>query len=72
MKYENKTHSVVTNESTVVVQKERKIKKMSLNNFFINLASDEYGTLAKHIPRQHGRLTIGCFDEIIHSGEAWE
>ena len=41
-------------------------------NYYTGLNSDEYGTLAKHIPYQHGRLTIGCFDKIIHSGEAWE
>ena len=26
----------------------------------------------KHIPCQHRRLTIGCFDKIIHCGEVWE
>ena len=41
-------------------------------NYYTGLSSDEYGTLAKHIPRQHGHLTIGCFDKIVHSGEVWE
>ena len=41
-------------------------------NYCTGLTSDEYGPLTKHIPCQHGRLTIGCFDKIIHSGEAWE
>ena len=36
LKYENKTHSVVTNESTVVVQKEKIQNKLSWNNLFIN------------------------------------
>ena len=41
-------------------------------DYYTGLTSDEYGTLAKHIPYQHGRLTIGYFDKFIHSGEAWE
>ena len=41
-------------------------------NYYTGPTSDEYGTYAKHIPCQHGRLTIGSFDKIIHSGEAWE
>ena len=41
-------------------------------NYYTGLPSDEYGTLTKHIPYQHGYLTIGCFDKIILSGEAWE
>ena len=41
-------------------------------NYYTGLTSDENGTSAKHIPCQYGRLTIGCFDKIIHSGEAWE
>ena len=41
-------------------------------NCYTGFTSDEYGTLAKYILCQHGCLTIGCFDKIIHSGEAWE
>ena len=41
-------------------------------NYYTGLTSDEYGTLAKYIPCQHGRHTIGCFDKIIQSDEAWE
>ena len=44
----------------------------SRTNYYTALNSDEYGTSTKHIPCQHGRLTIECFDKIIHSGEAWE
>ena len=39
-------------------------------NYYTGLANDEYGTLTIYIPCQHGRLTIGCFDKITHSGEA--
>ena len=42
------------------------------SNYYTGLNSDEHGTLTKNIPCRHGRLTIGCFDEIIHSGEAWD
>ena len=41
-------------------------------NYYTGLTSEEYGALTKHIPCQHGRLTIGCFDKNIHSGEVWE
>lgn len=41
-------------------------------SYYTGLTSEEFGTLAKHIPCQHGRLTIGCFDKIVHSGEVWE
>ena len=41
-------------------------------NYYTGLKSDEYGTLRKHIPYQHGHLAIGCFDKMIHSGEAWK
>ena len=41
-------------------------------DYFTDLTSGEYGTLAKHIPCQHGHLTNGQFDKIINSGEAWE
>ena len=44
----------------------------SRTNHYTGLTSDEYETLTKHIPCQHGRLTIRYFDKIIHSGEAWE
>ena len=40
--------------------------------FYTGLTSDEYGRLTKHIPCLYGCLTIGCFDKIIYSGEAWE
>ena len=39
---------------------------------YTSLSSDEYGTLTKHVPCQHRRLTIECFDKIIYRGEAWE
>ena len=39
-------------------------------NYYTCLTSDEYETLTKHIPCQHGYLTIGCFEKMIHSGEA--
>ena len=38
-------------------------------NYYTGLTRDGYGILIKHTPYQHGRLTIGCFDRIIHSGE---
>ena len=41
-------------------------------DYYTGLTSDWYGTLTKHIPCQHGRVTIGCSDKIIHSGEVWE
>ena len=41
-------------------------------DYYIGLTNDEYGILSKHIPCQYGRLTIGCFDKIIQSPEAWE
>ena len=41
-------------------------------DYYTGLTRDEYGFLAKHIPCEHGRLTIGCFDKIIHRGEPWE
>ena len=41
-------------------------------NYYTGLTSHEYGTLTKNIPCQLGRLTIGCFDKIAHSGEACE
>ena len=37
-------------------------------NYYTGLTSDKYGTLAKYIPCKHGRLTIGCFNKIIHRG----
>ena len=40
-------------------------------DYYTGLTSNEYGTLTKHIPWQHGRLTIECFDKIIQSGGAW-
>ena len=43
-----------------------------VTNYDTGLTSDEHGTLTEHIPCQHGRLTIGSFDKIIHSVEAWE
>ena len=41
-------------------------------NCYTGLISEEYGTLAKHIPCEHRRLPVGCFDKIVHSGEAWK
>ena len=41
-------------------------------DYHSGLTSEAYGASIKHIPCQHGRLTIGCFDKIIHSGETWE
>ena len=41
-------------------------------DYHTGLTGDEYGTLAKHTPYQHEHLTVGCFDKIVHSGEAWE
>ena len=40
--------------------------------YYTVLTSDEYEILTNHIPCHHGRLTIGCFDKMIHSDEAWE
>ena len=34
-------------------------------DYYTGLSSHEYGTLAKYIPYQHGRLTIGCSDKIM-------
>ena len=36
LKYKNKTHNVVMNESTVVVQNKKNQNKLSWNNLFIN------------------------------------
>ena len=39
--------------------------------YYTGLTSDLFGYLAKEIPCEHGRLTIGSFDKILHCGESW-
>ena len=37
--------------------------------YYAGLTSKSFGHLAKEISCDHGRLTVGCFDEILHCGE---
>ena len=38
--------------------------------YYVGLTSKSFGHLAKEISCQHGRLTIGRFDTILHYGES--
>ena len=39
--------------------------------YYTGLTSKSFGHLAKEVSCEHGRLTIGYFDKILHSGESW-
>ena len=39
--------------------------------YYTGLTNKSFGHLAKEISCQHRRLTIGCFDIILHCGESW-
>ena len=38
---------------------------------YTGLTSKSFGHLARQISCEHGQLTIGCFDKILHCGESW-
>ena len=40
-------------------------------NYYTGLTNKSFGHLAKEISCKYGRLTIGCFDKILHCGESW-
>ena len=46
-----KTHSIVTNKSTVVVQKEKKSKKLSWNRSLIKLICSAQSLLQEGVPK---------------------
>ena len=39
--------------------------------YYAGLTSKSFGNLTKEVSCEHGRLTIGCFDKILHCGESW-
>ena len=39
--------------------------------FYTGLSGKSLGHLAKEISYEHGRLTIGYFDKILHCGKSW-
>ena len=39
--------------------------------YYTGLTSNSFGHLPKEISCEHGWLTIGWFDKILHCGESW-
>ena len=39
--------------------------------YYTGLTSDSFGHVTKEISCEHGQITIGCFDKILHCGESW-
>ena len=44
----------------------------SVTKYYSGLTSKDYGELQQQIQCEHGRISIGCFDKIVHSAETWE
>ena len=40
-------------------------------NYYSGLTSKNFGKLEQQIKCEHGRITIGRFDKIVHSAESW-
>ena len=41
------------------------------NKYYTGLTGKSLGHLVKKISCEHGWLTVGCFDKILHCGELW-